>query len=340
MRPAIVSSRPASLILRAVSSDARHGQRGEIGNRHAVDLHRQTLRTQPVAVADRTLGRRHVVEQVFAVVVGTGRFEILLEMAENSEETGLAAARRLAIEQKVLNLVGKFFERRRQIDAVRFGHQLQSVRQVLRRRARTQAAIEQRLRPIHNDFGGIEIVAAAQAVTLRTRAVRTVERKRARLQLRNADAAIGTGQARGIQRLFTVHDRDQNQAAAQLHRQSDRQFQPVLDTGLHQQAINHDFDGVILALVETEIVFQIDQFAIDARAGEAVLDELFHLFLELAFAAAHDGRHDHDAVVGRERHHALHDLLRRLSRDGLAASRDSAALRSRNRAGAGSRRFR
>ena len=59
--------------------------------------------------------------------------------------------------------------------------------------------------------------------------------------------------------------------------------------------------------------------------GEAVLDELLHLFFELAFAAANDGRHDHDAVIGRQRHDALHDLVGRLAGDGLAAIRGNGA---------------
>ncbi len=95
----------------------------------------------------------------------------------------------------------------------------------------------------------------------------------------------------------------------------------MLDPGLHQQTIDHYLNRVILALVETEIVFQIHQLAVDPCAIESVLDELFHLFLELAFSSADDGRHDHDPVVGRQGHDALDDLLRRLARDGLAASR-------------------
>ena len=70
----------------------------------------------------------------------------------------------------------------------------------------------------------------------------------------------------------------------------------MLDAGLDQQAVNHDFDGVVLALVEIDFVFQIDQFAVDAGAGKTVLNKLFHLLLELALAAANDGRHHHDAI--------------------------------------------
>ena len=84
----------------------------------------------------------------------------------------------------------------------------------------------------------------------------------------------------------------------------------MFDSGLDQQTIDDDFDGVVLAFVEREIVFQVDEFAIDAGAGETVLHQLLHLFFEFAFATADDGGHDHDAVIGGERHHALHDLLR------------------------------
>ncbi len=146
---------------------ARDRQRGEIRNRHAVHFHRQAFRTQPVTMTHRTLRRRHVIKQVFAVIVGTGGFEVLLKMAEHSEESGLAPAPRFAIQQQVLNFVGKFFKRRSQVDAIRFRHQLQSMGQILRGRPGTETAIQQRLGPVHNHFRGIEIVAAAQSVAFR-----------------------------------------------------------------------------------------------------------------------------------------------------------------------------
>src|SRR5208282_1927270 len=49
--------------------------------------------------------------------------------------------------------------------------------------------------------------------------------------------------------------------------------------------------------------------------------EFLHLFLEFAFAAANDGRHDHDAVVGGKGHDALDYLLSGLAGNGLAAIR-------------------
>src|ERR1700730_18329203 len=166
----------------------------EIGDRHAVHFHSQAFRTQTLAVAHRTFGGRHEIEQVLAIGIGSGGFEILFEVAENPEKSclpfALAFTLRLAVEQQVLNLVGKFLKGRRQVETVGLHNQLDAANQVLRCRPRSQAAIEYRLRPIDNYFGRIEIVAAFEAVAFGTGSIGTVERERSRLQLRNADAAI------------------------------------------------------------------------------------------------------------------------------------------------------
>src|SRR5207248_3302913 len=52
---------------------------------------------------------------------------------------------------------------------------------------------------------------------------------------------------------------------------------------------------------------------------EPVLDELFHLFFELAFASADDGGHDHDTVFRGQGHDPLDNLLSGLSGNGPAA---------------------
>ena len=156
-------------------------------------------------------------------------------------------------------------------------------------------------------------------MTLRAGAVSAVEGKRSRLQLRHADAAIRTRQLRRIELLIPAHHRNLHQPARQLHRQTDRQFQPVLDSGLHQQPVDHDFDGVVFSLVQRNVIFEIDQFAVDPRPGEAVLHQLLHFFLELTLAAAHDRGQHHHPVLGSQAHHALHDLLRRLTRNGPPA---------------------
>ena len=72
---------------------------------------------------------------------------------------------------------------------------------------------------------------------------------------------------------------------------------------------------MVLALVERNLVFEIDQLAINAGAGKSMLGKLFNLLLKLAFAAANNWREHHDAVFGLERHHALDNLRRSLPRN-------------------------
>src|SRR5262252_229825 len=180
--------------------------------------------------------------------------------------------------------------------------------EVLRCRTGTKAAVEQGLRPVDDHLGWIKVIAAAESMTLGASAIRAVEGEGTGLELGHADAAVGTGKARRVERLCAADDSDLHEASAELHRQADRHLQTMCDSGLHQQPVDHDLDGVILALVEANVVFEIYEFAIDTGPGEAVLDELFHLFFELAFPAADDGRQDHHAIVGSERHYALHDL--------------------------------
>ncbi len=149
--------------------------------------------------------------------------------------------------------------------------------------------------------------------------VSAVERERSRLELRNADTAVRAGQTRGIEGFVSVDDGDQDKTAAQFHGESDGKFEAVFDSGLHQQAIHDHLDGVILALVERKVVLEVHQFAVDAGAGETVLDKLLHFFFEFTFATTGNRRHDHYAIVGRERHDALDYLLGGLASDGLAA---------------------
>ena len=91
----------------------------------------------------------------------------------------------------------------------------------------------------------------------------------------------------------------------------------MLDPRLHQQAVNHDFDGVILSLVEIDqrLVVEADQFPVNPRPGIAVLDQRLHLFLEFALAPADDRRHHHDSIFRTQRHHPLHNLVGGLPAD-------------------------
>src|ERR1019366_6753187 len=151
-------------------------------------------------------------------------------------------------------LARQLLEWRGEAESVGFCPQLKYVDEVLRRRAWSQGTVQQRLRPVRNDLRRIEIVLAAQPVALRAGAVHAVERERTRLQHRNVDAALRTGQLRRVQMLLAPDPGDLYQSVRQLHRQLNRRSQPVLDSRLHQQTVNHQLDGVVLALVQLDLV--------------------------------------------------------------------------------------
>src|SRR5436305_10504858 len=93
----------------------------------------------------------------------------------------------------------------------------------------------------------------------------------------------------------------------------------MLNSCLDQQAVDDDFNRMIIALVEIDLVFEIDQFAVDSRPGVSVLDERLHLFLELALASSDNWGHHHDPVLRTQGHNSLHDLVGRLPADCLSA---------------------
>ena len=139
---------------------------------------------------------------------------------------------------------------------------------------------------------------------------------------RDVDAALRTGQLGRVQVLLAAHHGDLHQSVRQLHCQLDRLRQTVLDSRLHQQSVNHQFDGVVLALVQLDLVVgNVAQLIVNAGSGEALLRQLVQFLLKLSLAPANDGRHDHHPVLGLQVHYPLHNLVGRLARDGASALR-------------------
>src|SRR4029077_553391 len=194
------TSRDFSLPQRQVFADCIHRgaslherQRGEICNRKSCDFYGQAFRAQAALVACGARGGRHVLRQPFTVVVGFRIFETALEMREDSleiESLRGPAVRRISVQDQILHFARQFFEWRSEIKAVRHGRQLQGALQKCGAGAGPKAALKQRLRPVHNYFRGIEIVLRSKSVTLRARAVRRIETERARLELRDRNAAV------------------------------------------------------------------------------------------------------------------------------------------------------
>ena len=112
------------------------------------------------------------------------------------------------------------------------------------------------------------------------------------LKLNERGSSCGTEMPHSLQAIFsektcsvppTTDDGDQ--ALGQLQRRGDGLLEPRRDAGLHQQAVDDDFDGVILALVEARRIVERAKVAVDARAHEAVARQLFQFLAVLAFSA-------------------------------------------------------
>jgi hypothetical protein len=102
-------------------------------------------------------------------------------------------------------------------------------------------------------------------------AVGGVEGEGARLKRRDVNAAIDAGHALGIELLFTIDDGNQHRAARQLQSRTHGFCEPLTDSRLNQQAINHSFNRMIAALVQAYFFIQRQQLAVNASAKETVL---------------------------------------------------------------------
>ncbi len=191
--------------------------------------------------------------------------------------------------------------------------------------ARAESAFEERLGFVSDDFLRIDAPLDTQSVAGIARAVGTVERKRSRLQLRDAHAALYARKLARVEPLVTVHDGDDDQSVSQLNREIDGSFEAFLDSLLHREAVDHYFDGVVLAAVERDIVFKRTNRTIDPGANETLPRILFEILLKLAFTAAHDRSEDHNAVIRLEREDVFQNLF-----SGLTGNLDAAIRAERS----------
>src|SRR5450631_1785461 len=95
----------------------------------------------------------------------------------------------------------------------------------------------------------------------------------------------------------------------------------MFNSSFDQQAVYNNLNGMVLSLIELQIIFETYHFAINACASEAVLNQLLYLLFRFSFAPTNDRREDHDSVFRSQRHHSLRDLFGRLEGNGMTALR-------------------
>ena len=131
-------------------------------------------------------------------------------------------------------------------------------------------------------------------MTLGTRAINAIKRKRPRLQCRHIDSALRACHFRGVHAFVAINHRENYQPVGQLHRRCHRILQTLFDPRLDQQTVNHHLYRVVLAFIELDLIKSIvaaietAQLSVDTCACVALLRELFQFLFELALTPAHD----------------------------------------------------
>ena len=117
--------------------------------------------------------------------------------------------------------------------------------------------------PSASDFGssgttlrGVEVPGRAQALAGRAGAVRRVERKGPRRHLGHADAADDAGQLAREEPVAAVERVDDDDAVGEVERRLHRIRQALLHARAHDEPVDDDVDGVVLAAVQRQIVFE------------------------------------------------------------------------------------
>ncbi len=106
---------------------------------------------------------------------------------------------------------------------------------------------------VGNQLQRIDLHHRAETMTTFARAVRRVERERARFERRHVDAAVHTRHPLRVKLLFAIDNRNEHSAAGQLQCRSDRISQALANSRLNQQSIDNRFDRVISSFVELDL---------------------------------------------------------------------------------------
>ena len=121
--------------------------------------------------------------------------------------------------------------------------------------------------------------------------------------------------------LLAVHEVDEYAAVGKLERGFDGVGQALVNTVLNDDAVDDHLNGVLVLLGELGRIGELHGFAVHTGArvalGEQVLEEVH----ELALACADDGRKNLQAGAFGVLLQDVHDLLRGLLGDFLAADR-------------------
>ena len=305
------------------------GQRGQLVDVLSPEAHRQRLGTQARAVAGPALVLGAVALQLLGGRFRLGAVVIALQPRQQPFVTSLilrhlAAALELqrhayvgAVQQDLSLRFRKFFVGGVEIQLHFFRQLLETVHHVL-------PAAERQQRPAaHGEVGIDRQIFGKMAVAAQPRAVgtgshRVVEGEQRRLDVGQRDIAVGADEA-FRQHVFRSVGGDDHKALAKLQSRLHGFGHAAFAVGLHRHAVDDHFDAVFFVLVQRDLFFQPEDFAVDAHAHEAFLAQRREDVLELALLGAHDRGEHFEPGAAVLAVNAVDDLVHGILVDGLAA---------------------
>src|SRR5919108_44926 len=136
----------------------------------------------------------------------------------------------------------------------------------------------QRFRAVRDDKIEVEMLLEAETIAVGTGAVRAVKREESRRQLGIADATADTGELLAEDELAAVSDVDGHDPVGEVHRRLERIRQTFLDRRLDDQSIDDRLDGMMLHLIQLDLLRQLADLSIHPGAREALPSQLFQFF--------------------------------------------------------------
>ena len=152
--------------------------------------------------------------------------------------------------------------------------------------------------------------------------MRTIKGEHAGCDLRVAHTATDTGELVAVQPGAPVPvdddtDEPPGQPEGGFHRVREAATERLVR--LHDQTIDDDFNGVLLLLVQDDVLAEVDQTAVDPRTDVPAPPHVEELFPILALSAPHDRREDLELRSNGQALNGVHHLLNGLGGDRIAA---------------------
>ena len=295
------------------------------------DPHRQALRLEPRPAAfgarfrahELLDPRPHLVRLRLAVAAGQVRDDPL-ETGPPADLAPLAAMTHLdlgsfaAMQQDPLLLRRQAPERSIEGEPVLLRHRLQHRPMPARLGVPPdrQGTLADRGRWIDHDEVLVELQQTAESLAVRAGAIGAVERKVARMERIEREAAVGAGRLLAEELLVSPLGDDPHQPLTGRERRLQRVGQPLATRRIDRDPVYHDLDDMLALLVQRRrLLVQRVNVAVDADAEKTLSLEPFQILAVLPLPPLDQRGQDLRPLPGVELEDPGDDLVDRLARD-------------------------